>query len=266
MVRQYVRGTQVHTAGEHVSQLSMRPLISRTKWLWESAQPGLASSLVQFGLHACKLPTALPPVCFFAHACCQGAAAAAAAAGEQDQGSAQQPSTDEQSVTPPNQSSGLQQNMLEKSVRPASEPTGGSLTEEQLAELFDTDLQQRLTSAAAAARRSSSGQATAALSTQHVSWSPASAPESTPQGSPLGPSFISTSPGTSIASSTSSSSLGPSVQHLSRPWPAGPAAWGPLASSDPWAPLPTPAHARCGGSHRQPVELPVQAAYHPGTA
>lgn len=101
--------------------------------------------------------------------------------------------------------------------------TQSSLTEEQLAGLFDEELQRRLEAAARHAAQS------------RVQPVPHPAREN--------------QPGSSSSRSTGSGStslLPPAPQQAPRVFQqhAAPAVWHPLLSADPWAPLPTPAHAR----------------------
>lgn len=111
-------------------------------------------------------------------------------------------------------------------------PQPSSLTEEQLADLFDEELQQRL---AAAAHKASAQAHSPAAATQED--------PSTTTGSRLQqqePSTVSVS-----TSSNSSTSTWSAQQQAARAWqPPGPTVRHPLMSSDPWAPLPPSAQLR----------------------
>jgi hypothetical protein len=127
----------------------------------------------------------------------------------------------------------------------ADQPAGqqSSLTEEQLAGLFDEELQHRLEAAARQARTHPASH----LAAEHA-------------------------PG-STSTSTSSGLPPPAPQQAARVFQqhAAPAVWHPLLSADPWAPLPTAAHSRCAHSNRLAVELQSCLAFsshhqHPSTS
>ena len=140
--------------------------------------------------------------------------------------------------------------------------SSSSLTEEQLAGLFDQELQQRLARAAQqAAERSKAAAARsydAADTMQHQAAAPAGEPtavdepikpavgqlqQHAPSWHLQQPSVRATTPSTN--SSGSSRGWMPSVQAVPSTWPAAAAAvLSPLLSADPWAPLPTPAAVR----------------------
>lgn len=128
-------------------------------------------------------------------------------------------------------------------ILPQKKQTGGpssTLTEEQLATLFDHDLQQRL---GAAAQR---------VTQQGSSSTAAGGPDATSRSTHQQQQELPAAP-SSISSAANSSTNSWSPQEAAKSaWQQPPAAaaaalpgvWNPLMSADPWAPLPSPAAAR----------------------
>lgn len=127
-------------------------------------------------------------------------------------------------------------------------------TEQQLAELFDQELQQRL-AAAAAARSKAAGRSEAdAASTTTTSSSSEFNTHASPAADTAADGQLGhlTAPPLFIPPISSSSSSW--QQPAARPWAmqspplpplgGGGTSWNPLVSADPWAPLPSPALAR----------------------